>query len=175
MKNKFSILKIQIISIIFILVLGTILHFTYNLFNQNVLVGIFCAVNESTWEHLKLIYYPMLITIFIGKYYLKDNYSNYLCLKTKGILMSFLFIIIFFYTYTGVIGGNISVFNILSFILAVIFSEVFVYKKLSKTKSCDIKLAILLLLIIFFCFVIFTFSPPQIGLFKDPITSNYGI
>ena len=88
MKIQKSIFKFQIISTIFVIILGTLLHFTYNWSNNNPLVGIFSAVNESTWEHLKLIFFPMLITIVIGTIYYKDDYENYLCTKTKGLLIS---------------------------------------------------------------------------------------
>ena len=64
--NKNKIKKIQIFSIIFTFILGTLLHFTYKLSGNNQLVGVFSAVNESTWEHLKLVFFPMLLTIIIG-------------------------------------------------------------------------------------------------------------
>ena len=64
---------IFIFSIIFTLVLGTILHFTYTWSNNNPFIGSFSAVNESTWEHLKLVFFPMLITVFIGYFYLEND------------------------------------------------------------------------------------------------------
>ena len=69
-KNK--ILRFQIYCVIFTAILGTLLHFTYEWSNENRIVGFFSAVNESTWEHLKILFYPMIITtiiemIFIGK------------------------------------------------------------------------------------------------------------
>lgn len=175
MSKKVFVLKKQIISILFILILGTTLHYTYNWSNENPVIGIFSAVNESTWEHLKLLYFPILITIILGKYYLKNNYSNYICLKTKGILSSFLFVIIFFYTYTGVIGEDIAFLNILSFIIAVIYSEMYVYKNINKNITCNMKLAIFMLFILLFSFIIFTFFPLQLGLFRDPVTGTFGI
>ena len=79
LKNKF--LRFQIFSLFFTYVLGTILHFTYEWSNENSIVALFSAVNESTWEHLKLLFFPMLITIIIGYFYLKtekDEYNNFL-------------------------------------------------------------------------------------------------
>ena len=66
MKFQKSVFKFQIISTIFVIIFGTLLHFTYNWSNNNSLIGAFSAVNESTWEHLKLLFFPMLITIIIG-------------------------------------------------------------------------------------------------------------
>ena len=51
----------QIITIFICLILGILLHFTYEWAGENIIVGIFSAVNESTWVHLKLAFYPMLI------------------------------------------------------------------------------------------------------------------
>ena len=57
-------LKTNLFRFIFISVLGVLLHFTYEWFGDNAVVGLFSAVNESTWEHLKLLFFPiMLLTI----------------------------------------------------------------------------------------------------------------
>ncbi len=56
MKNQKILLKYQIFSIIFTFIFGTLLHFTYEWSNQNLVVSLFSAINESTWEHLKLLY-----------------------------------------------------------------------------------------------------------------------
>ena len=72
---KNTILTFQILSAIFTIVLGTILHFTFKWSNKNPLVGSFSAVNESTWEHLKLLFFPMLITTIIGYFLYRRIYS----------------------------------------------------------------------------------------------------
>lgn len=113
---KTKLLKFETIATIFIIVAGVLLHFSYDWSNENNIVGIFSAVNESIWEHLKLIFFPMLITIIIGTIYYKEEYKNYLCIKTKGLILSLLSIIILFYTYSGILGNNISVINILIYI-----------------------------------------------------------
>ena len=57
----------QITAVLFTLIFGTLLHFTYGLSGNNPIVGTFSAINESTWEHLKLLFFPMLIfAIFEG-------------------------------------------------------------------------------------------------------------
>ena len=60
--------KIFIWSAIIVSILGTLLHFAYDWSGQNTLVGLFTPVNESTWEHMKLIFFPTLIVnIFIWR------------------------------------------------------------------------------------------------------------
>ena len=74
--NRIKIRNYQIFSIIFISILGTLLHFTYRLSGENRLVAIFSSINESVWEHLKLLYFPMLITIIIGYFYIGKDFQN---------------------------------------------------------------------------------------------------
>jgi hypothetical protein len=174
MQKQYSIFKFEVLNTIFIFISGTILHFTFKWSNNNILVGTFSSINESTWEHLKLLFFPMLITAIIGHFYLKIA-SNYLCIKTKAIIIALLFTIVFFYTYTGVIGTNISIIDIGSFYVSVILSQYYAYKKIKSNTSCNNYIAGIILFILFFCFIIFTFIPPHIGLFKDPLTELFGI
>ena len=123
--NKTRIRKFQIFSIIFTFILGTILHFTYEWSGENKIVGLFSSVNESTWEHLKLLYFPMLLTIIIGIFYFKKDVPNFLCSKTIGIVVALTFTVIFFYTYTGVLGKNIAIIDIASFFIATILRRIY--------------------------------------------------
>ena len=43
---------------------GSALHFAYDLC-PSPLVGLFCPVSESVWEHLKLLYWPFLAAAFV--------------------------------------------------------------------------------------------------------------
>ena len=167
-KNK--LLKFQIFSVLFTWILGTILHFTYDWSNQNAIVGAFSAINESTWEHLKLLFFPMLITTIIGYFYLKpkEEYKNFLCAKTIGILSALAFVVVFFYTYTGIIGTNFAILDIGSFFVGGFFGEYMAYKLTNKINGCKNGFAILILIILFICFIVFTYNAPQIGLFRNP-------
>ena len=175
MKIQKSVFKFQIISTIFVIILGTLLHFTYNWSNNNPLVGAFSAVNESTWEHLKLIFFPMLITIIIGYFYIGKNVPNFLCAKTLGIITSILFTIIFFYTYSGILGTNFAFLNILTFLISVVIGEYIAYKFMISNLSCNKILSIILLFLLLFSFIFFTYFTPKIGLFEDPVTCYYGM
>lgn len=64
------------ISFLVISIIGTVLHFTYELSGHNKYVAIFSAVNESTWEHIKIGLSPMLLWgLFDGfKYGSNQNY-----------------------------------------------------------------------------------------------------
>ena len=134
--DKRKIRNYQIFSVIFTFILGTLLHFTYQLSGRNEIVGLFSAVNESVWEHLKLLYFPMLLTIIFGYFYLGKDIPNFVCSKTIGIIVSLLFTVTFFYTYTGVLGYNIAIVDIMSFFVAVILGEYSAYKLIIENYSC---------------------------------------
>ena len=174
MKN-IEIKKYQIFSFIFTIILGTVLHFTYDWSGQNDIVGTFSAINESTWEHLKLLFYPMLLTSIIGYFYIGKKVPNLVCSKTIGILVAIAFTVIFFYTYTGVLGKNIALIDISSFFIATILGEFVAYILMINRFKCNNIMAIIVLIIVGISFVVFTFNAPNIGLFKDPITGKYGI
>jgi len=173
MKNN-KLLKFEIISTIFILLAGTLLHFTYEWSHNNILVGIFSAVNESVWEHIKILFIPTVITILVGSYYFK-NIPNYLCSKTKGLLISMSFIVIFYYTYSGIIGTHYPVVDILSFIVAIIIGLIYTIRQINNENKCNNKQSIITLVALLCLFIIFTFNPPHLNIFKDPKTNNYGI
>lgn len=172
---KTSILRFEVIMTIFVIIAGILLHFSYEWSNENQIVGIFSSVNESTWEHLKLIFFPMLITIVIGTIYYKDDYENYLFIKTKGLLISLLSVIVLFYTYSGILGKNISGINIAIYIISIIISQIYNYNKLNDISTCNNKLSIVVLITLLISFITFTFYTPEIGIFEDPITNTYGI
>ena len=67
--NQNKVLKFQIFSAIFGIVLGTLLHFAFEWSNKSNLIAAFSSVNESTWEHLKLAFFPMLISTIIRIFY----------------------------------------------------------------------------------------------------------
>ena len=151
------------------------MHFTYEWSGKSALIAAFCAVNESTWEHLKLSFFPMLVIAIIGYFLFGENETNYIKGNCIGILFSIVFTIVTFYTYSGIIGTNFGIINILIFIISVIFGEVIAYKIVGTEKTSDQVTYLLLIIILFICFIIFTYFPPKIGLVKDPITGRFGI
>lgn len=167
--DKKVIKNYQIFSAIFTFILGSLLHFTYTWSGNNPAIALFSSVNESVWEHLKLIYFPMLLTTILGHFYFKDKIHNFICSKTVGILTSISFLIVFFYTYTGILGSNIPIVDILSFFISAILGEFVSYIFIINKYKCNNILSIICLILIFICFVIFTKYTPNLGIFCDPI------
>lgn len=166
----------QIITVIICIILGILLHFTYEWSGENMIVGLFSAVNESTWEHLKLAFYPMILMAVIGYFVIGKRIDNYWFAQALGILTAIVFITTFFYTYTGIIGTNFAWLNIGLFIVGICLGGYVTYKILISRKNYNAELiSIIFLLILFFSIILYTFNPPQIPFFKDPVTGSYGI
>lgn len=170
--NKKQIRNYQIFSAIFVIILGTMLHFTYKWSGENKLIGLFSAINESTWEHLKLVFFPMLISIIIGYFYIGKNTFNFVCSKTLGLILGMGFIVIFFYTYSGILGNNIAILDIISFLISVILGEFLAYMLMVNKIKCNKKIAVIVLIIIAISFIIFTYYPPDLGIFRDALLNR---
>ena len=155
---------------------GTILHFLYEWTNQNIFTAPFSGVNESTWEHMKLLYFPMLITALIQSLIFKE-YKNFWCIKLLGTVSGLILIPVIFYTYNGAFGKSPDWFNISIFFISAAISFILETKLFKSEKvgcKCS-KAAISLMVVLGLSFIIFTFRTPQIPLFKDPVTGLYGI
>ena len=155
---------------------GTILHFLYDWTGGSTLVSPFSGVNESTWEHMKLLFWPLFLFALIHRLFFKDQ-ENYWCVKLAEILLGLVLIPALFYTYNGVFGKspdwiNIAIFYITA--LLVFLFEWWAFKRdwLPCTRPW---LALAAICLIGVLFVVFTFMPPQIPLFQDPLTRTYGV
>ncbi|MBE7064588.1 MAG: hypothetical protein E7384_02075 [Ruminococcaceae bacterium] len=174
MKRELSVY--QFAGFVFTTVFGSLFHFVYDWTNQSILVAPFSAVNESTWEHMKLLFFPSFVFALIQSRYFSE-YKNFWCVKLAGIVIGLLIIPALFYTYNGAIGKSPDWINIVIFFIAAAI-EFFIEYLLFKNEifGCKYpKIAFLLICLIGVPFVVFTFATPAIPLFRDPVTGIYGI
>lgn len=167
----------ELAGIIFIIAFGSVLHFTFEWSGRQVAVGVFSAVNESVWEHLKLGFWPAIAFALFEFKQLRKTVNNFLVAKTVSIYLIPTVIVIIFYSYTSILGKSILAIDILTFIAAVIAGQTASYKLLTGKKLAH-KLSIvcfIALLLLALAFVLFTFYPPRLTLFQDPVTGKYGI
>ena len=155
---------------------GSLLHFVYNWTNKSVFTAPFSAINESTWEHMKLIFFPMLIFALVQSRFFKE-YENFWCIKLMGIITGLILIPVLFYTLNGIFGKTPDWINILIFFVATGVSfliESILFKKASFNCKKP-KLAFLIICFIGILFIVFTFATPEIPIFQDPVTRSYGL
>lgn len=148
---------------------GVILHFLYDWSGQKVFFSLFSAVNESIWEHMKLIFFPMFFFALFQYPYTISEYSGFWCVKLAGIFTGVLLIPVLYYSYTGILGVSADWVNILIFFSSAAASyclEVILFRKGLECWSPSV--AFLLLCLLGLLFFLFTFVPPEIPLFEDP-------
>ena len=170
-------LRWELGGIVFIVVLGSVLHFVFEWSGRAVPVAPIAAVNESVWEHLKLGFWPALAYAALEYSRFGKSANNFFLAKTVGVYLIPITITVLYYAYTAILGHGLLAVDIAIFVAAAVVGQLVSYKLLIVSPLPDklnrfapIALAILAIL-----FVLFTFYPPQIPLFKDSVTGGYGI
>ena len=51
----------EVLGLIFVLAAGNLLHFVYEWCGESPIAGVLASVNESTWEHMKLLTTPWVL------------------------------------------------------------------------------------------------------------------
>ena len=155
---------------------GTLLHYLYGWTGESLIAAPFSGVNESTWEHMKLLFFPLLAFALIQSRFSKE-YKSFWCVKLLGILAGLLLIPVLFYTYNGAFGKSPDWLNIAIFFISAALT--FLLEGVLFKKDCITCkrpwLAFGAICVIGVMFVVFTFATPYLPLFKDPITGTYGI
>ncbi|MCM1115755.1 MAG: DUF6512 family protein [Clostridium sp.] len=157
--------------------MGTLAHFVYEWSGYNRIIGSVVPINESPWEHLKLIFFPYLIWSIVEIIALRAE-KGMIFSKAIGVTAGICSTIIFFYTYIGILGRSIGWVNILSFFVGVAISFAIDNTLIKSDKiknSIYDKIGIMIFIFLTIIFILCTFAPPLIPLFKDPITATYGI
>ena len=161
---------------IFTSITGVLLHYLYDWSGQQPAVGLFSDVNESTWEHMKLLFFPMVIFTAIESHALSDQYENYWTSKLFGIIYGLALIPLLYYTVTGIFGVTPGWVNIAIFFLAVLGAYWLELQRLNHSnKAYPRGFVLLVMAVIALAFFIFTFYPPHLPIFQDPLTGKYGI
>ena len=154
---------------------GTLLHFLYDWTGGSLLAAPFSGVNESTWEHMKLLFWPLFLFALIQRLFFKEQ-KNYWCVKLAAILLGLVLIPVLFYTYNGVFGKSPDWINIAIFYVSALLVFLFEWWAFKKNwlQCKHPSLALVAICLIGMLFVVFTFAPPQIPLFQDPLTGTTG-
>ena len=130
MEKNTNIKSWHILGIFFTLIFGTLLHFTYEWSDYNPIVGFFSATNESTIEHLKMIFVPFfLFSIFEYVAYGKDV-TGFIIIKALSVSLGMIAIVVVFYLYTWIAGTNFLWMDIAIFALGIVVAYAASYKLL---------------------------------------------
>lgn len=160
---------------------GSIFHSFYSLTGEKTFVGLFTPVNESIWEHLKILFFPLLIWWIIlfcfKKEYWDISLNTWVTAGTASLITAPLYLILLFYSYTGALGTESIIIDIILMVIC-FFLSLLTANHILKYLRAPKWLAVTGLLIsfaIFTAFIVFTFSPPSLPVFMDTVTDTYGI
>ncbi len=160
------------VGLLIVMVVGFIMHYVYEWSGNSFLVGLFVPVSESAWEHMKLVYLPLLLlSVFI-----MTRWGNELPPATTGMLLGIMagtwLIPILFYTYRGIVGYGIPAVDMATFFASVIicgFAIMHLVKRCQDDALPILKFVLGVLVIVQgVLFLWFTYHPPGIGLFAAP-------
>ena len=159
------------------LLLGNTLHFVYDWTGQARWAAYLAATNESTWEHMKLLFVPLLLVALAAAIF-GGHCRGYWTAKLAGALVGLLLIPMLYYGYTESLGVHVTWVDIGIFFVAAAVAfllESHLTKHLPMRSSALQAVAAALFAALAVLFVWFTYAPPHLPIFLDPITGTYGI
>lgn len=160
-------------------VLGVLFHFAFDFLGGAIYLAPFVPVNESVWEHLKLIFVPYILILMPIEYFVYGRYvKKFVSARLIGVLVAMTFVVMEFYTIKGAFGEPPAAVNIIIYCIATLIAYLLqLYISLTAKKDCSSTVkftSIVILAAIFVFFTVFTYYPPMLPLFLDPTGAGYG-
>ena len=154
-------------------------HFVFDITGENKVVGLFVPVNESVWEHLKMLVLPIIL--WWSVYYIvrgeklgiDKNKWFFGCLV--ALITALLFQLAFFYTYSQALGIESLALDILDTMLSVMIGQLVGMHVYRYSKGINWVVSIIILVGIVFMFAWFTLNTPELPIFLSSVTGTYGI
>ncbi len=168
--------KWKIISIVGIFLVSALLHFIYDWF-PNFFTSLFFPVNESIWEHNKIIVGSFLILAIIEKIYYKKRKNVIFAEVISALVCMTLVMLIFTPVYLYILKTNDNmIVTFAIFIIAITISQIVSYHLLQKEYYPRLEeLGVILFVIFFLINIIFTYYPPKFAIFYDYTNQIYGL
>lgn len=171
----------QIVGAFVIFGLGAVWHFMFEWLGDPQWLGWFFPVNESVWEHVKLMFFPAILYFLVEGIFLWKKTNNFLFAKFVVLFFTPIVNIIVFYTYSGITGyENFIIDSIILFIVTCI-QQYISYKLLTREelwsdkRALRITLSLLGIILLGVLLILWTYLPPHIPLFEDTNFNLYGI
>lgn len=169
--------KIKIVMFFIAFGLAFLGHFIYQ-WMPNALFSIMFPVNESVWEHMKIIVTPLLISAIIEYFYLKHKKISVNNFTLSYAITSVLGIIIYLIIYLPLeaIFSHSMVLAISSLAITFILCEIINYYLLQTKNIKGEKIIGIIIIVLIYCtFGYLTYKPIKNKLFFDPKEKIYGI
>lgn len=150
-------------------ILGTIMHFIYDILGKNIIVALFAPVNESVWEHSKMVLIPIILwwTIYYiinGKSY-NINKNIWFTSALISLITSLFTIPLLYYFYTGALGMHLLWVDISILFVALAFGQLLALHFYKHSKGINFIIVWIVFIFIILLFIIFTLYPPSLPIF----------
>lgn len=155
---------------------GAALHFLWGWTGQNRIAAAFSSVNESVWEHMKLLFFPVFV-LSMGEVWFRDS-RNFLAARGLSLWVGTALVPTLFYAYTGVTGVRTAWADIAVFLIsaAAAFALDLRLRRTGRYNSGWQQAAGLAALwALALVFVLWTYRPPHLPLFWDAAAGVYGV
>lgn len=166
--------KKTILSSFIIFILSTLFHSLYN-YLPCFLTSIIVPVNESIFEHMKMIFTSYMFYLLIKILFNKKHENN---LISSFVIASLFNIVIFLIIYIPIylLFGEKLVVTLILYFITILISNYLMYKIQNKKINSKInKYSVYIIPLVYIVFTLFTYFPLKNMLFLDPTTNTYGI
>ena len=169
--------KLEIAGAVFNALAASVLHFLYEWSGKELFTALFSAVNESVWEHLKIFSIPYVVWGFVEVFCAGIPFRRLAPAKVFGLYAMITAIPVFFYTYTGILGKNIAIVDIISGFAITALAYYISYQLAAEAPFLEKYFTAAAVMFGIYCVMtaFFTFAPPQLNLFRDPMSGKYGL
>lgn len=161
--------KIKIVSVIGIFLFSFVSHFMFDWF-PNVLVSIFFPVNESIWEHMKILSTSIILYGFIDYILLKIFDIKFNNFKFQLMFTGFISIVVYLIIYLPIynlFGENLLI-SILLMLLVYVLIGVISYRILVSDEFKFLnKFSVVLIVVMYIIFGYLTYNPLDNYIFID--------
>ena len=172
-----KILLWEMFGILFIFLAGALLHFTFELSGEWTPMAIISGVNESTWEHFKIGFWPAFIWGIIEFFVFGRRVKNFFFAKGISFIVIPAVIAALFYGYTFIFNIESLAIDVVIFFIAIAVAQIVSYRlMLLRQKRLYLNIIGGILIIVnVVLFSLLSFYPPECPIFEDPVTGGYGI
>ncbi|GMQ60717.1 hypothetical protein AN1V17_51190 [Vallitalea sediminicola] len=176
-ENK-KVIIAEIVSAVAIILLGSLFHFLYE-WTECTAIGIFSPVNESEWEHIKIMFYPVILVSIIEYFFIRYDVNNYVFAKAISALVFIATTYLLIYLYELIFGEGEMALHVVTYIVGAFVGQLISYLILRRSNSskskCKNLIGYYIFLFVFLIITLFTFRPLQCDFFRDSTTGYYGI
>lgn len=161
---------------LFTAALGVLLHYLWEWTGENRIAAAFSTVNESVWEHMKLVFFPAFLFSMVEAWF--QDAPGFLAARGLSVWVGTALIPVLYYTYTGVLGRDVMWADIAIFALAaaaVFLLDLRLRRSGRLTSGWQQAAGLAALWLLALVFVLWTYRPPHLPLFLDPRTGGYGV